>query len=115
MLKALILSFIIATTSLATNAFAATKVESQQQAEYTELVKTIGEARFVMVEMIANIGHTSDRELAIKLFKYADQLYKTLGPIPTQLEVSKINNIIANFEKIEILYKMHFGKRYIDI
>lgn len=116
MLKALIFSLFIATTSLTSTAFAATtNTHNQQQAEYTELVQTIGKARYVIAEMAVNISLRSDRELAIKLFKHANNLYKSLGPVPTVFEVAKINTIVANFEKIEILYKTHFGKRYVEI
>lgn len=115
MLKALVFSFILATTSLTSNAFAATKAPTQAQIEYIQIVKELGEARYVMVEMIGNIGLRSDREKATELFKNANNLYKTLSPVPTQLDVAKINAIILNFQKIEYLYKLHFGKRYVEI
>lgn len=115
MLKALIFSFILATTSLTSNAFAANSAPTQQQVEYIQVVKELGEARYIMIEMIANIGLRSDREKAIELFKQANSLYKTLSPVPTQLDVAKINAIVVNFQKIEFLYKLHFGKRYVEI
>lgn len=118
MIKFLMISVFTISLSLQ-NSFASTfKYSNEYQLkieEYKILVNELFNYEKYMYMMIHEIGLKNDQEKAIELYKESHKILRSLNNVPTFHDIAQVNKVIDNYNLITVYYKLHEGKRYIEI